>query len=50
MIDVSGGFDRIERLQVITDRDALAELFQAPINGLYGIINADGYIGPWETG
>jgi uncharacterized ion transporter superfamily protein YfcC len=30
--------------------DRLMELFLAPINGLYGIINPDGYIGPWESG
>ena len=26
------------------------ELFLAPINGLYGVINPDGYIGPYESG
>jgi uncharacterized ion transporter superfamily protein YfcC len=30
--------------------DRLMELFLAPINGLYGVINADGYIGPYESG
>ncbi|KQY64449.1 MULTISPECIES: YfcC family protein [unclassified Nocardioides] len=30
--------------------DRLMELFMAPINGLYGVINADGYIGPYESG
>ncbi|WP_341924537.1 YfcC family protein [Nocardioides psychrotolerans] len=30
--------------------DRLMELFMAPINGLYGVMNADGYIGPYETG
>jgi uncharacterized ion transporter superfamily protein YfcC len=30
--------------------DRLMELFLAPINGLYGVINPDGYIGPYETG
>ena len=30
--------------------DRLMELFLAPINGLYGVINPDGYIGPYESG
>jgi uncharacterized ion transporter superfamily protein YfcC len=30
--------------------DRLMELFLAPINGLYGVINPDGYIGPYEAG
>ena len=30
--------------------DRLMELFMAPINGLYGVMNAEGYIGPYETG
>lgn len=30
--------------------DRLMELFLAPVNGLYGVMNADGYIGPYENG
>ncbi len=30
--------------------DRLMELFMAPVNGLYGVINPDGYIGPYESG
>ena len=30
--------------------DRLMDLFLAPINGLYGVLNADGYIGPYESG
>lgn len=30
--------------------DRLMELFLAPINGLYGVINPDGYVGPYESG
>lgn len=30
--------------------DRLMELFLAPINGLYGVMNPDGYIGPYESG
>jgi uncharacterized ion transporter superfamily protein YfcC len=30
--------------------DRLMELFLAPVNGLYGVMNAEGYIGPYETG
>ncbi|WP_460715500.1 YfcC family protein [Nocardioides dilutus] len=30
--------------------DRLMDLFLAPINGLYGVMNADGYIGPYESG
>ncbi|GAA3811664.1 YfcC family protein [Nocardioides panacisoli] len=30
--------------------DRLMELFMAPINGLYGVMNADGKIGPYESG
>ena len=30
--------------------DRLMELFLAPINGLYGVMNADGFIGPYESG
>ena len=30
--------------------DRLMELFMAPINGLYGVMNADGVIGPYESG
>ena len=30
--------------------DRLMELFLVPINGLYGVINPDGYIGPYESG
>ena len=30
--------------------DRVMELFMAPINGLYGVMNPDGYIGPYETG
>ena len=30
--------------------DRLMDLFLAPINGLYGVLNADGFIGPYESG
>lgn len=30
--------------------DRLMELFLAPVNGLYGVMNPDGYIGPYEAG
>jgi uncharacterized ion transporter superfamily protein YfcC len=30
--------------------DRLMDLFLAPINGLYGVMNADGFIGPYESG
>ena len=30
--------------------DRLMELFLAPINGLYGVMNVDGFIGPYESG
>lgn len=30
--------------------DRLMELFLAPVNGLYGVINPDGFIGPYESG
>jgi uncharacterized ion transporter superfamily protein YfcC len=30
--------------------DRLMELFLTPVNGLYGVINPDGYIGPYESG
>jgi len=30
--------------------DRLMELFLAPINGLYGVMNVDGKIGPYESG
>ncbi len=30
--------------------DRLMELFMAPINGLYGVMNPDGVIGPYEAG
>ncbi|MGZ5400491.1 MAG: YfcC family protein, partial [Nocardioides sp.] len=30
--------------------DRLMELFLSPVNGLYGIMNPDGYIGPYESG
>lgn len=30
--------------------DRLMELFMAPINGLYGVVNPDGVIGPYESG
>lgn len=30
--------------------DRLMELFLAPINGLYGVVNPDGKIGPYESG
>lgn len=34
----------------LTFGDRLMELFMAPVNGLYGVMNADGYIGPYEVG
>lgn len=30
--------------------DRLMELFMAPVNGLYGVMNAEGKIGPYEAG
>ncbi len=30
--------------------DRLMDLFMAPVNGLYGILNSDGKIGPYESG
>jgi uncharacterized ion transporter superfamily protein YfcC len=30
--------------------DRLMDLFLAPVNGLYGVMNADGHIGPYESG
>lgn len=30
--------------------DRLMELFLSPINGLYGVMNGDGHIGPYESG
>ncbi|HWJ11902.1 MAG TPA: YfcC family protein [Nocardioides sp.] len=30
--------------------DRLMDLFLAPVNGLYGVINSDGRIGPYESG
>ncbi len=30
--------------------DRLMELFLAPVNGLYGILDVDGYIGPYQSG
>jgi uncharacterized ion transporter superfamily protein YfcC len=30
--------------------DRLMELFLAPVNGLHGVMNADGFIGPYESG
>jgi uncharacterized ion transporter superfamily protein YfcC len=30
--------------------DRLMELFLAPVNGLYGVQNGDGFIGPYEVG
>lgn len=30
--------------------DRLMELFMAPVNGLYGVMNPDGKIGPYESG
>lgn len=30
--------------------DRLMELFLSPVNGLYGVMNSDGYIGPYESG
>ena len=34
----------------LTFVDRLYQLFMAPVNGLYGVMNADGFIGPYESG
>lgn len=45
---VPGSYERIDSDLSFTDR--LMQLFLAPINGLYGVINGDGFIGPYESG
>ncbi|WP_340540630.1 YfcC family protein [Nocardioides sp. GXZ039] len=45
---VPGSFEHTDKALSFGDR--LMELFLAPVNGLYGVINPDGYIGPYETG
>jgi uncharacterized ion transporter superfamily protein YfcC len=45
---IPGSYARTDADLSILDR--LMQLFLAPVNGLYGIMNADGKIGPDETG
>jgi len=45
---VPGSYERTDT--AISFGDRLMDLFLAPINGLYGVINADGWIGPYESG
>ncbi len=43
-----GSYERTDSALSFGDR--LMELFLAPINGLYGVMNPDGYVGPYEAG
>ncbi|MRJ77499.1 YfcC family protein [Aeromicrobium sp. SMF47] len=45
---IPGSYERTEAGLSFLDR--LMQLFLAPVNGLYGILNSDGFIGPNETG
>ena len=45
---VPGSYEASENPLSFGDR--LMELFLAPVNGLYGVMNPDGYIGPYESG
>ncbi len=45
---VPGSYERTETDLSFGDR--LMDLFLAPVNGLYGVLNPDGRIGPYESG
>ena len=45
---VPGSYARTDAALSFGDR--LMELFLTPVNGLYGVMNAEGYIGPYESG
>ncbi len=45
---VPGSYARTDAALSFGDR--LMDLFLAPINGLYGVMNVDGFIGPYESG
>ena len=45
---VPGSYHRVDAGLSFTDR--LYDLFLSPINGLYGVKSAEGFIGPYETG
>ena len=38
------------RNELPTFGDRLMDLFLSPINGLFGVMNVDGFIGPYESG
>lgn len=45
---IPGSFENTD--SVLSFGDRLMQLFLAPVNGLYGVQNADGFIGPYESG
>ncbi|WP_193605218.1 YfcC family protein [Nocardioides dongkuii] len=45
---IPGSYARTEDPLSFTDR--LMQLFLAPVNGLYGVMNDEGFIGPYEVG
>ncbi len=45
---IPGTYERIDSTLSFGDR--LMQLFLAPVNGLYGILNGDGFVGPSESG
>ena len=45
---VPGSYEHTDSALSFADR--LMQLFLAPVNGLYGVQNADGFIGPYESG
>ncbi|WP_181310942.1 YfcC family protein [Nocardioides campestrisoli] len=45
---VPGTYERVDAGLSFGDR--LMQLFLAPVNGLYGVLNGDGFVGPYESG
>jgi uncharacterized ion transporter superfamily protein YfcC len=45
---IPGSYEETDSVWSFSDR--LMELFLAPVNGLYGVMNEDGVIGPYESG
>lgn len=45
---IPGSYERTDSAFSFYDR--FMDLFLAPINGLYGVMNGDGWIGPYESG